>query len=208
MSHGLETEPQEISFGRAGVGLGQDFGSGGKLHVSYPLPHHKVEADMNMRSLIPWGRDSALPTTRSGDEASPFLSLHRQMNRLFDEFFRDFETPFVRNGWSTGWPNVEVSEDDKTVKVVAELPGLDEKDIDITMRDGVLTLKGEKKHESNGSVYSERWHGQFTRSLQLGDQVDPDKVKASFNKGVLAVTLEKRPEVQSRTKRIAINRSE
>ena len=163
---------------------------------------------MNMKSLIPWGRENAPPSQHASDETSPFLSLHRQMNRLFDDFFRDFDTPFARNGWSTGWPKVEVSEDDKQVKVVAELPGLDEKDIDITMRDGVLTLKGDKKQESNGSVYSERWHGQFTRSLQLGDQVDPDKVKASFNKGILAITLEKRPEAQSRTKRIAINRPE
>ena len=163
---------------------------------------------MNMKSLIPWGREDSVPSPRALDEPSPFLSLHRQMNRLFDDFFRDFDAPFRRNGWSTGWPNVEVSEDDKQVNVVAELPGLDEKDIDITSRDGVLTLKGDKKQESNGSVYSERWHGQFTRSLHLGDQVDSDKVKASFNKGILSISLEKRPEAQSRTKRIAIKCSE
>ena len=163
---------------------------------------------MSMKDLIPWRRDDAMPSTRSLDEPTSFLSLHRQMNRLFDDFFRDFDAPFRRNGLSTGWPNVEVSEDDKQVKVVAELPGLDEKDIDITMRDGVLTLKGDKRQESSGSVYSERWHGQFTRSLHLGDQVDPDKVKASFNKGILSITMEKRPEALSRTKRIAINRSE
>jgi HSP20 family protein len=161
-----------------------------------------------MKSLLPWGRESALPSQRASDETSPFLSLHRQLNRLFDDFFHDFDKPLQSNGWSTGLPNVEVSEDDKQVKVVAELPGLDEKDIDITLRDGVLTLKGEKKHESNGSVYSERWHGQFTRSLHLGDQVDPEKVRASFNQGILAITLEKRPDAQSRLKRIAINRSE
>jgi HSP20 family protein len=162
---------------------------------------------MNMRSIIPWGRETAVPTTtREIEEPSPFLSLHRQVNRLFDDFFRDFDTPLAR-GWSSNWPSVEVSDGDKQVKVVAELPGLDENDIAITLREGVLTLKGEKKQESNSATYSERWHGQFVRSLQLGPDVDPDKVKASFDKGVLTVTLEKRPEAQSQIKRIAINKS-
>ncbi|MEI9988625.1 MAG: Hsp20/alpha crystallin family protein [Rhizomicrobium sp.] len=160
---------------------------------------------MNMRSLIPWARETALPANRSTDEPSPFLSLHRQVNRLFDDFFRDFDAPLAR-GWSAGWPSVEVSDGDKEVTVVAELPGLDEKDIDITLRDGILTLKGEKKHESNGAVYSERWHGQFARAIPLGSDVDADKVRAAFNKGVLTITLPKRPEAQSSVKRIAINR--
>jgi|SRR5579871_559293 len=163
---------------------------------------------MNMRSIIPWGRESSPPSTRSSDEPSPFLALHRQMNRLFDDFFRDFDAPLTRSGWTSGWPHVEISEGDNDVKVIAELPGLDEKDIDITLRDGVLTLKGEKKHESNGSVYSERWHGQFARSIALDAEVDPDKVKATFNKGVLTIALEKRPEAQRSVKRISINRTD
>jgi HSP20 family protein len=69
----------------------------------------------------------------------------------------------------------------------------------------VLTLKGDKKIENNGSVYSERWHGQFERSLQLGPDVDPDTVKADFKKGVLTITFEKRPEAQRQVRRIAIN---
>ena len=162
---------------------------------------------MNMRSIIPWGRESSVPTTaRDGDEASPFLSLHRQVNRLFDDFFRDFDAPLSRS-WPSSWPSVEVGESDREIKVIAELPGLDEKDIDVTLRDGVLTLKGEKKHESNGASYSERWHGQFARAIQVGPDVDPDRVKASFAKGVLTITLEKRPEAQSQVKRIAINRA-
>ncbi|HZT18259.1 MAG TPA: Hsp20/alpha crystallin family protein, partial [Dongiaceae bacterium] len=99
---------------------------------------------------------------------------------------------------------VEVSETDKEVKVVAELPGLDEKDVDVTLHDGVLTLKGEKKAEVNGTVYSERWQGSFQRSLQLGSEIDPEKVAASFKNGVLTVTLAKRPEAQSQVKRIPI----
>jgi HSP20 family protein len=162
---------------------------------------------MNMRSIVPWGRENTVPATnRDGDESSSFLSLHRQVNRLFDDFFRDFDMPLSRV-WSSNWPSVEVSEGPGQVTIVAELPGLDEKDIDITLRDGVLTLKGEKKKESNGATYSERWHGQFARAIELGPDVDPDKVKASFAKGVLTITLEKRPDAQSQVKRIAINRA-
>jgi len=161
-----------------------------------------------MRNLIPWGRSNAVPTQRASDEGSPFLALHRQMDRLFDDFFRDFDTPLLRNAWSSGggWPSIEVSDGDREVKVVAELPGLDEKDIDITLRDGVLTLKGEKKGENNSARYSERWHGQFARSVELGADINPDRVRASFDKGVLTIALEKRPEAQSSVKRIAINR--
>ncbi len=161
-----------------------------------------------MRSPIPWGRSNAVSTQRASDEGNPFLALHRQMDRLFDDFFRDFDAPVLRNAWSSGaWPSIEVSDADKEVKIVAELPGLDEKDIDVTLRDGVLTLKGEKKGESTGARYSERWHGQFARSVELGTDVDPDKVRATFDKGVLTITLEKRPEAQSSVKRIAINRA-
>jgi HSP20 family protein len=165
-----------------------------------------MEAKMNMRSLIPWSRETATPVNREFDEPNSFLALHRQVNRLFDDFFRDFDTPLSR-GWSSSWPSVEVAESEKDVKVIAELPGLDEKDIDITLRDGVLTLKGEKKQESSGASYSERWHGQFARSIQLGPEVDHDKANASFNRGVLTITLQKRADAQSQVKRIAINKT-
>ena len=91
------------------------------------------------------------------------------------------------------------------MKVVAELPGLDEKDLEVTLHDGVLTLSGEKQGESSGAVYRERWHGRFQRALQLGPDVDPDKVAASFRNGVLTVTVAKRPEAQRQVKRIPIS---
>jgi HSP20 family protein len=161
-----------------------------------------------MRNLIPWSRSNAVSTQRASDEGNPFLALHRQMDRLFDDFFRDFDAPLLRTAWSSGvgWPSIEVSDGDKEVRVVAELPGLDEKDIDVTLRDGVLTIKGEKKGENNGARYSERWQGQFARSIELGADVDPDRVRASFDKGVLTIALDKRPEAQSSVRRIAINR--
>jgi HSP20 family protein len=93
------------------------------------------------------------------------------------------------------------------VKVVADLPGMEQNDIKPSLQDGVLTLTGEKKSESDGALYSERWHGQFQRSLQLGPDVDPDQVSASFKNGVLTVILAKRPEAQIQAKRIPISNS-
>lgn len=158
---------------------------------------------MDMKNLIPWSRNNQVSASRS-DDTSPFLALHRQMNRLFDDFFRDFDLPAPRANRSLTSPSVEVNEDDKQIRVVAELPGLEEKDIDLSVRDGILTLRGEKKSESRTATYTERWYGQFSRSIDVGADVDPDKAKASFKNGVLTVTLDKLPETQSRTKKIAI----
>ena len=164
---------------------------------------------MSMSDLIPWGRNRTTPAPRRSEDTSPFLSLHREMNRLFDDFFRGFgptmPAGFGLAGAGVGWPHIEVGETDQEMRVTAELPGLEEKDIEVTLQDGVLTLKGEKRSESEGALYSERWHGQFQRSVQLGPDVDPERVSASFRNGVLTVTVPKRPEAQRQVKRIPIN---
>jgi HSP20 family protein len=166
-----------------------------------------MEVFMEMKSLAPWRRNRG-DLTKSGasQEIPSIFGLHRQVNRLFDDFFRDFDSPLLR-GFATDWPALEVQDTDKETKIMAELPGLEEKDIDLSLRDGVLTIKGEKGRKTDGAIYSERWHGQFTRAIDVGPDVDPDQVKASFDKGVLTVTLEKRPNPKAETKRIAINHS-
>jgi HSP20 family protein len=160
---------------------------------------------MNMRELVPWGRNRNVPASSQSDNANQFWALHREMNRMFDEFAQSFNMPAFSNAWSAGWPHLEVNETHDDVKVVAELPGLDEKDIELTLHNGMLTLKGEKKSEAQGAVYSERWHGRFERSLQLGPDVDPEKVSAKFKNGVLTISVPKRPEAQRQVKRIPIN---
>jgi len=160
---------------------------------------------MKVRNLVPWSKNRNV-APRDAEGTNPFLALHREMNRLFDNFFEGFDTPLEsRFGWSSSWPKVDVSDDDKEVRVVAELPGLDEKEVEVTLSGGVLTLKGEKQHESEDAVYSERWHGSFERSLDLGPEIDPEKVSASFKNGVLTITAGKRADAQSRTKRIPIH---
>ncbi|MBX6327256.1 MAG: Hsp20/alpha crystallin family protein [Pseudolabrys sp.] len=164
---------------------------------------------MAIRDLIPWsrGRDVAV---RRGDDLNPFLTLHREMNRLFDDFFRGFDlAPFGTDRFfdrAIGWPNIEVSETDKEVKVTAELPGLDDKDVQVELANGTLTIKGEKRTETEDKdrLFSERYYGRFERRIPV-DDVDEDKVSASFKNGVLTVTMPKLPQAQSKVKRIAIN---
>ncbi|UEM06855.1 Hsp20/alpha crystallin family protein (plasmid) [Skermanella rosea] len=162
---------------------------------------------MSVRDLIPWGRDRS-PGVRGGETLDPILSLHRDVNRLFDDFFGGFGVRLPAAGFGgPGWPQTDVAETDREYRVTAELPGLEEKDIDLTFQDGVLTLKGEKKveHGGEGARYSERYHGRFQRSISLGPDVEEDKVSASFRNGVLTVVLPKSPEAETRVKRIAIN---
>src|SRR6267378_3240318 len=153
---------------------------------------------MAMSDLIPWGRNRNVPAPQQAEQARPFLALRQEMDRVFDNVFRGFDWPMTAPsaGAAGPWPHVEVSDGDNEVKIVAELPGMEEKDIEVTLQEGMLTLKGEKKSESNGAAYSERWHGQFARSLQLGPDVDPDRVNAEFKNGVLTITAAKRPEAQ------------
>jgi HSP20 family protein len=163
---------------------------------------------MAIRDLIPWNRRREV-TVRGGEEINPFLTLHREVNRLFDEVFRGFDlAPFSDRFFdrSIGWPKIEISESEKELKVTAELPGLDEKDVQVELSNGVLIIKGEKRSETEDKdrLFSERFYGRFERRIPVED-VDEDKIAASFKNGVLTVTLPKSVQAQQRVKRIAIN---
>jgi HSP20 family protein len=104
------------------------------------------------------------------------------------------------------WPRIEISESEKEVQVTAELPGLEEKDIQVELEKGVLAIRGEKKTETQDKdrLFSERYYGRFERRIPL-DDIDQDKIEASFRNGVLSVTLPKSPTAQQKVRRIAIN---
>ncbi|MDQ0134105.1 HSP20 family protein [Neorhizobium galegae] len=167
---------------------------------------------MSVRDLIPWGRNNGhqVPSLLRDDDRDPFLSLHREVNRLFDDVFRGFGSGLPAFGsasaFSAGWPSVEISDTDTEIKVTAEMPGLEEKDIEVLLNDGILTLKGEKRSESEDKdrQFSERYYGRFERRIPLGVEVEQDKVGAIFRNGVLTVTLPKTHKVQSQVKRIVI----
>ncbi len=161
---------------------------------------------MNMRNLIPWNRGRGV-TVRRGEDANPFLTLQREMNRVFDDVFRGYGLAPFGFDRTLAWPNVEVSETDKEVKVTADLPGLEEKDIEVELANGVLAIKGEKKSETEDKerMFSERFYGRFERQILVGTEIEEDKVEASFKNGVLTVTMPKSAAAQAKIKRIAIN---
>ena len=164
---------------------------------------------MNMRDLIPWGRNeqSAVPSTMRGDDVNPFLTLHREMNRLFDDVFSRFETGMPSLLGRSGWPSIEAVETDKDVRVSAELPGMDEKDVEVLVDEDALIIRGEKKAETEDKErrFSERYYGRFERVIPLPLTVEQDKIEASFNNGVLTVTLPKSAKAQEKAKRIPID---
>lgn len=154
--------------------------------------------------IIPWRRGGIYASPR---EADPFALLHKQMNDLFDGFLgegawdRSEEKAPARREWFTT-PRVDVSETDKEIQVSAELPGIDEKDVKVTVDRDILTIEAEKKAE-NTEEKERRYHitemryGKFSRSFRLPeDRVDEENIKAAFDKGVLTVTLPKKEPVQ------------
>jgi len=165
---------------------------------------------MNMRDLIPWGRSQQTTPSRYRDEGDPFMTLHREMNRLFDDVFRGFDmAPFGGVSRMASWPHVEVVDNDKDVRISAELPGLEDKDVEVLMGDGILTIRGEKKSEIEDKerAFSERTYGRFERRIPLAWEVEEDKIEASFKNGVLTVTLPKSAESRPEVRRIAVNRA-
>lgn len=167
---------------------------------------------MNVRDLIPWNRGSGsqVPAFFRDDDRDPFLSLHREMNRLFDDAFRSFgrdlPTLGTLSSFNARWPNVEISDTDKQIKVTAEIPGLEQKDVEILLDDGVLTLRGEKRSETEDKEkqFSERYYGRFERRIPVGTEIIEDKIEAHFRNGVLSVVLPKTEKAQSQVKRIEI----
>lgn len=145
---------------------------------------------------------------RRGQE-SPFLSFRREMDRVFDEFWKDFPSMgFLERREDVFTPRVDVTDAEDVVKIAAEVPGMDEDDIDVTLTKDTLTIKGEKKEEKEektGDYYRmERSYGSFTRTIPLPSEIDTTKVEASLKKGVLTVTLPKTAKALKEAKKIAV----
>lgn len=165
---------------------------------------------MTIKDLIPsyWNRKRPFATS----DSRSLGSLQDHMNRLFDNFFEDFGIQPFRSasGAFSGFnPHVSVTEDAKSLTVTAELPGMDERDIDLSITKDALRIRGEKKSESEhqegkNCVYNEMTYGSFERVIPLSFEVEEDKVDASFKKGVLTVQLPKSAAARRDTKKISI----
>lgn len=167
---------------------------------------------MNMRDLIPWARGSTQPSEMyREDRSNPFLALHREMNRLFDEAFRGLEMPTflgAKPSFVLGqWPKLEATETEKEICVMAELPGLEESEVEVSLADGTLIIRGERKSEveDKDRQFNERYYGHFERHIPVGVDVEEDKVEATFKNGVLKITLPKSERARAKAKRITIN---
>jgi HSP20 family protein len=164
---------------------------------------------MAIKDLIPWNNRGREVGIQRGADVHPFVALHREMNRMFDDMFRGFDlAPFgpTRALDGFGWPQIDIDETDKDVRITAELPGLDENDVRLEIANGFLSISGEKKSDSEDKArrFSE-YYGRFERRIPLED-VDEDKVSAAFENGVLTITVPKSTEAKN-VRRIAINRN-
>lgn len=155
---------------------------------------------MDFKSLMPFGRRDVAE--------DPFTAMRREMDRMFEEMTKSFSLARPAFGLGVMAPRVDMRETDTAVEIQAELPGVTEQDIEVQLADGILTLKGEKKQEreekEKGYYLMERSYGSFLRQIPIPVEVEEDKVEAKFDKGVLSIILPKKPEAQTKTKKIEI----
>jgi HSP20 family protein len=164
---------------------------------------------MQIKDLLPWARKEGSGELK-GAEDNPIAALQREMNRAFESFWSRGERPFggLAAVFGEGAPRSDVVETEAGIEVTVELPGLEEKDIEVSLSDEALTIKGEKKverkDEKKGYYISERSYGSVYRSIPLPAGVDSDKAEASFKNGVLTVKLLQRPEAKANVKKIEV----
>lgn len=160
---------------------------------------------------MPANEPAKTRTTPAPQPYDFFDTMRRELSRVFDrfEFGRmDWPMPITRQGTSLIAPDLDVHENNTSVTIEAEIPGVDEKDVHVTFADGILTVKGEKKveHEEKKENFyvSERSFGSFERSIRLPDSVDENKIDARMEKGVLKITAAKKPGATASERRIEI----
>jgi HSP20 family protein len=160
---------------------------------------------MQIKDLIPWARKDGAPDAKSSED-NPIATLQREMNHVFENFWNrvgQFEWP-----WGSDEAKSDMVETDKAIEVSIELPGMEMKDIEVTVNDDMLTVKGEKKierqEEKKGYYLSERSYGAIYRTIPLPPGVDGEKAQASFKNGVLTIKLPQTPEAQAKVRKIAV----
>lgn len=151
---------------------------------------------------------SRMPSPFRAWGADPFQSFHQEIDRLFDDFFGSHMSAIEGEGGRAIAPSIDVRETDKGIEICADLPGIEPKDIDIEVNGDMLTIRAERKmdHEETRQNYRvvERSHGSFARSIRMPFSIDPEKVSADYDKGVLTVIVQQPPEIQRKARKIAI----
>ena len=146
-----------------------------------------------------------------GRDDDPFGSLFREVQKTFDDFSR--RSPLAGFGSDVMTPKIDIAETKDAIDLAAELPGVDEKDLDVTLADGILTIRGEKKTARDERDKDKNWHvversyGLFSRAISLPFDPDPGKVEAKFDKGVLHIHLPKPAEMAKKQQKIEIKKA-
>ncbi len=166
---------------------------------------------VDFKALVPWRSAKAQAPAAREHYLEPFVAFRREMDRIFDDFFAGTAPRDPHSAWLGLTPAVDVSETDKEIVVTAELPGVTDRDIEVTLAGEVLTIKGEKRsqhEEKNGdSTYMERRFGSFSRSVRLPFDAGEEKLDAQFTNGVLTIRLPKPAELQRPVRRIEVRRA-
>jgi HSP20 family protein len=146
-----------------------------------------------------------------GRDDDPFGSLFREVQKTFEDFSR--RSPLAGLGSDMLAPRIDIAESKDAIDLTAELPGVDEKDVDVTLADGVLTIRGQKKAERDEKDKDKNWHvversyGSFSRTISLPFDPDSAKVEAKFEKGVLHINLPKPAEVAKKQQKIEVKKA-
>ncbi len=164
---------------------------------------------MQIKDIIPWARKDHAPDPNSGED-HPVAALQRDMSQVFENFWNRFGQGLGSLDWPWGGSDAksDVVETKDAIEVSIELPGMDMKDIDVTVTDDMLTIKGEKKierqQEKKGYYLSERSYGAIYRAIPLPPGVDGEQAEAKFKNGVLTIKLPQTPEAQAKIKHIDV----
>jgi HSP20 family protein len=172
---------------------------------------------MSVKDIIPWrrgGRRSSTPARR--ESGHPMFSLQSDINHALEDFWSTFETPMMRalqsDTMDEDIPKVDVRETDQEVDVIAELPGMDEDDVEVSVADGALIIRGEKESEAEDRdedyVLRERRFGYIERVVPLPDNLELDTAEATFKNGLLTIRIPKQAGQQSARKRVSVKRQE
>jgi HSP20 family protein len=168
---------------------------------------------MSIRDLIPWKRERHDVATRT-ERADPVLAFQSDVNRIFEDFFDSVGSTILGRrglpGFGVEEPKIEVSETDKEVAIEVELPGVDEDDVDVSLADGLLSIRAEKERaqekKERDYVLRERSYGLIERAVPLPEDLDLDSAKARFKNGLLVVSIPKSEKARAAVKRIAVQR--
>ena len=168
---------------------------------------------MTLGDIVPWGKKGKRNTLPISGNESPIWALQSEMNRMFENFFSGWgidTTRVSKPSLGSFTPNIDVEENDREFRIVAELPGMEKGDVDLTLTKEALKLRGEKyfereeKEANENRYYSERTYGSFERVIPLTVEIDEDNVDASFKNGVLTVVLPKSVKAQREQRKITV----